>query len=145
METSRFATLVKGLRVKNNNNSPKKQPRDFESVRPTSGTGSDRIFARTLTANVTGDVAAAALFEALFDNDRLVTGDKDGFWLTYNIRDMRHKTNLSTKEQAEARSILSDRQLVAFRVSFGGVGIEYLINHPLFQKQVFDQLAKGVR
>lgn len=131
--------------MKNNKILPKKQPPDFVQVRPKTPACSDRVFARKITADITGDINAAALFEALFDNDRLVTGDKEGFWLTYNVRDMRHSTNLSAKEQAEARSVLSDQQLVAFRVSFGGVGIEYLINHVLFQERVFDGLAKEAR
>ncbi len=131
--------------MKNNNNPHRMQPPDVEPVRLRPTSGSERIYSRVVTSNITGDVASAALLEALFDKDMAEFGNEEGFWLEYGVREMHRATNLTATEQRSARFVLQRLQLVNFATKTDGTGgMRYIINHPLFREKIAEQIGVPV-
>jgi hypothetical protein len=116
------------------------QPPDFDAMRPDATTSSSRIYSRVLTENITGDTASAALMEALFDKDRLTTGDREGVWIQYNTREIRKMTNLTYEEQRLCRRVLIQQKLVNFATNKEG-SMQFIINHPLFREKIAEQIG----
>jgi hypothetical protein len=128
--------------MKDNNKTRTMQPQDVRSIRPDAASSSSRVYSRTITNNITGDVISAALMEALFDKDRRVAGEEEGVWIDYNVREMRHATNLTAPEQREARNTLIKLKLVNFAVHHQTEAVKFIINHPLFREKLEEQIGK---
>lgn len=127
--------------LKDNKNTRTKQADSRTKLRPNAADITHRISCRIITQKLTDDVYAAALLEILYDKSNEVPEEQIGDWLPYNVREIRHATNLTAAEQGYARGVLDQQHLVGFSPS-PHTPRTFWVNVSEFRRRLEEELAK---
>ena len=127
--------------MKDNKNTRLMQEPSDPKLHPNAVDATSRVYARVLTHRVTDDPYAAALLEVLYDQGSALPEEQMGDWVPYNVREIRHATNLTAAEQRHARLVLATQGLVAFHPSFAAPQSS-LVDLAEFCKRIGEELEK---